>query len=1232
MKMTDQYKKYLFGALSLFFILLAFYLERNECRLNQEKQLIERFQKKMTEKELKLDLSLSAISRITSHPDFTDLFLSELAPYNQTLEKEGTGYLIYRNHKLFYWSDRAIAFRDTLPLSVEPEASVVFFPNGYYFIKSVKKDSLTIFGLILIKYNYAHENQYLKNRFYPDFTLPDHFNLIKAGSRKGFPIMDKNGKEIFTLIPQGKITGSSAFQYLTGILYLAGLIFLLLTSRKILSGMDWSVAGKLLATSILLFIIYWIHLQFHIPGLFNGSGFFSPSQFALNAILPSLGDFLFISFLFFYINLVFYWDIRIGLLKRETGLPGNVLMFLLLSFAAFVYGFLNELMGLFIYNSSFSFTLNRINEITVPTILGIASIMMLLFGLVLLSVRIADEARKEIKTSQNLLMIVLSPLIPSLVIFLLTKQFSFAAWILFLSVSLFSLLYASRKTRKYDMSYLVLFISIISVFSIYIIYHTTNRKEKEVQKLMADILVSEHDPAAEVFLVEIQQQINVDPNISKYLIPPFENLDAYLERTYFSGFFRQYDLQITICTGSDSVTIHPQNTKSPCYPFFDTMIQNQGMSIPGTNFYYMDNMDGRISYLGRIHYPLSSDSMGVSVFIDLKSKIQSEGIGFPELLIDNSMRKPASYQRFNYAKYFGGELVDRHGSYPYNYYIFSYNFEDSEYSYHTWEGYEHLFHRTTEGNYLIVSRSLYTFVDYLISFPYLFVVFFLSSLVVLALIQPYLRKNKIMFNLKFRIQAAIISIVFISLLLVALSTILYNLEEYKSRLQADLDQKMNSIFLEIDPQLENEKSITPEITEWLLPELVKLSNIFQTDINIYGVDGNLIASSRTEIFNRGLVSSKINTQAYYELFENFQTNYFQPEKIGELSYLSAYEPIINNSGDYLGFINLPYFTHQDKYSQEISTYVVAFINLYVLLFLASIVVAVFIANQITLPLVIIRENLRKIELGKRNEPINYMREDEIGKLVREYNKKVDELAASAELLARSERESAWREMAKQVAHEIKNPLTPMKLNIQHLQRFRGEGKEYHEYVNRISQTLIDQIDALSDIATEFSSFAQIPTAMKQVFNLSEQIGKVIELYENDERIRIYFNREKCGDIWVNADREQLSRALINLIKNGIQAIPEDRNGQIVLDLKRQNHLVIISVADNGSGISPELQEKMFSPNFTTKTSGMGLGLAIVKNIAENFNGRVWYETKPDEGTTFYLEIPVYDDPDSHDES
>lgn len=487
-----------------------------------------------------------------------------------------------------------------------------------------------------------------------------------------------------------------------------------------------------------------------------------------------------------------------------------------------------------------------------------------------------------------------------------------------------------------------------------------------------------------------------------------------------------------------------------------------------------------------------------------------------------------------------------------------------------------------------------------------------------------MRKRPVSFNLKTKIQAAIISIVFVSLLVVALVTIFYNIREYRERHRQDLNEKMKSISEEIDLRLEVVDDISVELEEWLHRELVKLSNIFQTDINIYGTNGNLIASSRFEIFERGLISTRINAQAYYEVYQNFQLNYFQPEKIGELSYLSAYRPILNYKGDYLGFINLPYFIKQDNYSQEISTFIVAFINLYVLLLLASIIIAVFISNQITRPLVLIQENLKKMGLGKRNEPISYNRKDEIGSLVKEYNKKVDELAVSADLLARSERESAWREMAKQIAHEIKNPLTPMKLNIQHLQRAKGEGAEYSKYIERVTATLIEQIDNLSNIATEFSNFAKLPAARNQVFNLTAQLQKVINLFEAHDQAKMVFQPNGLEYIEVNADREQLSRAIINLIKNGIQSIPENRKGKIIIRLTRREHMAVIEVSDNGAGIPVELRDKLFGPSFTTKSSGMGLGLAIVKNIVENFSGKIWFETELGKGTSFFIEIPVFE--------
>jgi nitrogen fixation/metabolism regulation signal transduction histidine kinase len=403
-----------------------------------------------------------------------------------------------------------------------------------------------------------------------------------------------------------------------------------------------------------------------------------------------------------------------------------------------------------------------------------------------------------------------------------------------------------------------------------------------------------------------------------------------------------------------------------------------------------------------------------------------------------------------------------------------------------------------------------------------------------------------------------------------------------------------------------------------------LSNIFRTDINIYDINGELLVTSRPEIFAKGIISEQMNAEAFYELSEHFRLNYLQPEKIGSLSYLSAYEPIINNNGDYLGYLNLPYFTREDDLKQSISTFIVAFINLYLILFLASVIVALILSDKITQPLSLIRQKLRGIQLGQKNEQINYQAEDEIGALIREYNHKVDELAESVEMLAKSERESAWREMAKQIAHEIKNPLTPMKLNIQYLQRAKEEGKEhYDDFFERVTKNLIEQIDTLSGIATEFSNFAQIPKAKNEVFNLIEVLRNVCSLFEPNQNLHFSLETGSLSELRVFADKEQFSRAFLNLIKNGIQAIPADQIGEMRITVQSSESVVLITISDNGMGISQEAQENMFQPNFTTKTSGMGLGLSIVKSIVDNFGGKIWYTSESGKGTTFYIEMAVY---------
>ncbi len=1217
--MTKQ-NKYTYLILAIGFIIAATIIENILLKNHPEATSIQEFQQKLVKNEQKLHRRLSGIKQELENKDI-EAFLDDFyAQKNTRVNQSGFGYLIYQDSILVFWSDRAIAFYDKVN-KFEQTKGLIALPNGYYLIDSVSVGNYQIFGLHLLKNKYTFENKYLQNSFSADYSISNDYAIDTCKHNNAYTLKDAGGNFLFALLPYGRYIDKASRLYIPGILYLVGLILLLVFLRKGFIEARAPFIVKLIALGFVLLTVYWAHLFFMIPRVFYHLKLFGPDYFALNDWLPSLGDYFLCSVFFLFWIYNFAIDLRLSGLRKKPGFWTKIMIAALFLFTAVLFVFIHHLIRELIYNSTISFSLNKINDISFQSAVGIFSVGLFLLGEILLSVRLVDKS-KMFLTKNTLFVYALSTAIFVAIIQLfIFYEVSVLALVLFIAGIILSSLISRKYLETFTLSYLVIYVSVVSVYSLIVINQTISQKERGQQKVLAVRLETDRDPTAEVFLSEIQDKIEQDTAI-QYLLQQKNKVEEYIRKSYFNSYFRKYELNIYVCAPNDNLDIRTEEV--PCMPFMNELIENQGVRIPGTDFYFMNNMNGRVSYTGRLEYTLDGGRK-VNIYIDLDSELvfRGKGIGFPELLIDKSLMHSDIYQKFSNAKYYGGELTDKFGDYNYNYNGHVYLKSNKEFSAIRQDKYEHLVYHTQGNNFIVVTRKVFTFIDYLIAFPYLFVFYFLLLVLILIIGNSAMRERQFVFNMKFKIQAAIISIVFVSLLVVAIVTISYNLKQYDKRHHDDLNEKMKSIAEELDLKLADKLDITPDLRAWIYNELVKLSNIFRTDINVYGTYGDLIASSRDEIFEKGLVAPRINARAYYEVFQNFKGSYSQTENIGALSYLSAYRPIINDSGDYLGFINLPYFIKQDSYKQEISTYVVAFINLYVLLFLASIIIAVFIANQITRPLVLIQENLRKMQLGRRNEPIMYGRKDEIGSLVEEYNKKVEELAESAELLAKSERESAWREMAKQIAHEIKNPLTPMKLNIQQLQRAKGTDEKYNAHLDRVANILIEQIDNLSNIATEFSNFAKIPTASNQLFFLKEQLQKTIELYQASRETEIRFIANNYETLKVNADKEQLSRAVINLVKNAIQSVPQGQTPKIKIELSYKAPMAVIAITDNGTGIPAELKNKLFTPSFTTKTSGMGLGLAIVKNIVENFSGKIGFETEPGKGTTFFVEIPVY---------
>jgi signal transduction histidine kinase len=644
--------------------------------------------------------------------------------------------------------------------------------------------------------------------------------------------------------------------------------------------------------------------------------------------------------------------------------------------------------------------------------------------------------------------------------------------------------------------------------------------------------------------------------------------------------------------------------------------------LSGTNFYFIDTLNGRINYVGRIKYKQPAGKQEFTLFLELESRLISEELGYPKLLIEEKYSKGNVMEDYSYAKYYKDSLIARSGIFQYSR-TFDY-FRNSNYSD---QGYDHLIFRIDKDNAIVVSKSSPTFFTQMVSFSYIFVFYYFLVLFYLVLQYFSTMEKGFEFNFKNKIQFSILSVLLLSLLLIGGGTIYFSVEQYKKKQFDILSEKIQSVYLEIDHKL---AYVTRLTSGWsddnydnLGQLLSKFSDVFYTDINLYDPSGNLLATSRPEIFDRGLQGEKMNPVAFRKMSGEKQAEFVNHERIGNLSYLSAYVPYLNVENKLLAYLNLPYFSKQDVLSKDISTLTVAIINVYVLLILMTIAIAVFISEQITRPLRLIRQKFSEIKLGKQYEPISYQGKDEIGSLVAEYNRMVGELERSVEMLAKSERESAWREMAKQIAHEIKNPLTPMKLSVQQLQRsWEDHSEDFDQHLERVTNTLIEQIDNLSSIASEFSNFAKMPRAVNERVNLAERIRNTLDLFPSTDKNHFNFS---CDDstICIMADKEQISRVFINLIKNAVQSIPENKTGKIRLKLEAVNRKAVFTISDNGKGIPDDLRDKMFTPNFTTKSSGMGMGLAIVKNIIETCRGTITFHTDVKHGTTFRIEIPLY---------
>ena len=425
----------------------------------------------------------------------------------------------------------------------------------------------------------------------------------------------------------------------------------------------------------------------------------------------------------------------------------------------------------------------------------------------------------------------------------------------------------------------------------------------------------------------------------------------------------------------------------------------------------------------------------------------------------------------------------------------------------------------------------------------------------------------------------------------------------------------------IELELKN-KTTYPVNTENLAKifqeRIFEISSINKLNISFYDLKGNLLKSSTANAFEKVDIKP-LPINVLKELSQNSNHKILKTSVENGTGYQSSFSFIHDPKFKRIGIIELQFTQDNSEIEHELREFMLRLGVVYILMFLIAIAIAYFLSSYITRSIKSISDKMQQTRLNKRNEKIILDKaSSEIEILVEAYNHMIDELGESAAKLAKSEREQAWREMAKQVAHEIKNPLTPMRLTVQSFERrFDPTDEKAKEKLKEFSQTLIQQIDVMSSIASAFSDFAKMPTQKKEQLDVISVVKFALDIFS--ERYIKYYPQEK--ELHANLDKTQLIRVITNLVKNAIQAVNVEENPLIEVKVFSEDLNIKITVSDNGKGISDDLKDLIFEPKFTTKSSGMGLGLGMIRNIIEAYKGTISFTSKEGLGTVFTVVLP-----------
>lgn len=1121
--------------------------------------------------------------------------------------------------------------------------------NGFYFcikksfLPSQSYDTLVAVGLVPVQYDYFVETDYLPNQF--AYSDDASFKISISRESTPYPVTDKAGKTLFYINEKSSPSFDGSLNIVFWLRLTSALLLLLFFHliaekiaelRGILQGIFLMMAGLILFRIASYYTSFPVNLrQFEL---------FDPAVYGSNPIQKSLGDLLINAVFFCWVTLFSWGKIR----KIENGrlvlsyqtwlrIGGIFVIVVIVAFTFIMAKTIRSLAA----DSKISFDVINFFSLTRYSVFGFAVLSILAIGyyffvrimlwlvsglftgsyhLVYLIIAVAGLTWLTFKINNPLLVFYVFVLVWLILYIRLQRMENF-------SVS------SSRRS----IGNTLFWISLFSISITAIIIEANREKEWELRKKMADNIAVQSDPYNERQLSISFTYLDDDfleNNFSRFKDPETNQVlrDSILRE---GGYLNKYDSRFYIFDENGKGLF---NEDAQSLNALNTILSVQAKPTNTPHLYYYETAFDKFTFIfKRVARDTTGNLLGSLFIISNPEHYNSDAL-YPELFRRANQNNPEESPIYSFAIYKKGVLLTG----PSNKYSFATSLLTGEiplnkYDKRTNNNADELWYRASKDKVVVIAKKKDSVIEAITLFSYIFcaflflVAFFNLVALILRVGGNYKEISRLLlWNMRTQVHSTIIFISILSFIIIGVATISFFIQRYEQNNTEKLSRTMQIMVNEMEKKLDQRKvfddqlaiydSVSNEEVQALVNEVAEIHNV---DVNVYDTSGNLQVTSQPLIYREGILSKKIHPLAFYHLNRQRQVQYVQQEKLAALSYLSIYAPIRDREGRVYAYLNIPYFLSQRELKQEISNFLVTIINLNAFIFLIAGVIALFITNRVTRSFSLISEKMKEVNLGKTNEEIVWKRDDEIGELVKEYNKMVNKLEASAAALARSEREGAWREMARQVAHEIKNPLTPMKLSIQYLQKsIDSNNGNVKELTANVAKTLVEQIDHLSKIAFDFSQFANIGNTNPEIFDLKEVLNSLRDLYQMNENITLVFH-ELPEDIILYTDKTQMNRLFTNLFQNALEACTDKTHCRIEVKAIKENGMVTISIKDNGEGIPAEMQSRIFAPNFTTKSSGTGLGLAMCKGIVEQAKGRIWFETRKGEGATFFVELPLF---------